>query len=87
MTPMIVSLGADPGPWSDHHGGGWWPIFPFLWLLVLAGIVALVIWLVRRSGSGPASSAETQLAERFARGEIDEQEYQQRLEVLRRNRR
>lgn len=87
MTSMIVSLAARPGPWSEHDGGGWWPVFPILWLLVLAGIVTLVIWLVRRSRPSPVSVARAQLAERFARGEIDEQEYQRRLEVLRRQRR
>ena len=35
-----------------------------------------------RMGGGP--SGESVLAERFARGEIDEQEYRQRREVLRR---
>lgn len=87
MTSMIVSLAANPGPWSEHDGGGWWPVFPIVWLLVLAGIATLVIWLVRRSRPTPAGAAEAQLAERFARGEIDEQEYQDRLAVLRRKRR
>ncbi|MFD8308368.1 SHOCT domain-containing protein [Streptomyces sp. NPDC059690] len=33
--------------------------------------------------TGPASTAEQLLAERFARGEIDEDEYHRRLSVLR----
>lgn len=54
------------------------------WGLVIYGVV----WLVRSAGpderakTGPA--AEDLLAERFARGEIDEPEYRQRLEVLQR---
>lgn len=57
------------------------------WGLVIYG----VIWLVRYSGrdSRPEAHAPTPedlLAERFARGEIDEEEYGQRLESLRRNR-
>ena len=36
-----------------------------------------------RPGAGSAGSAESVLRERFARGEIDETEYRQRLEVLR----
>jgi putative membrane protein len=52
------------------------------WGLVIYGVV----WLVRSAGrddradAGP--SPEDLLAERFARGEIDEPEYRQRLGVL-----
>ena len=40
---------------------------------------------VRASGSAwsPSGSAEAVLAERFARGEVTEEEYRARLEVLR----
>ena len=58
------------------------------WGVVILGIVALVRHLGRSSqpagGAGmPRPSAEQVLAERFARGEIDEQEYQSRLATLR----
>ena len=58
------------------------------WGVVILGIVALVRYLGRSSppagGAGvPRPSAEQVLAERFARGEIDEQEYQSRLATLR----
>ena len=58
------------------------------WGVVILGIVALVRYLGRSSQStggagGPRPSAEQLLAERFARGEIDEQEYQSRLAALR----
>lgn len=61
-----------------------------LWALIVVGIVALVRYIGRRttsSGAGGASrpSAEELLAERFARGEIDEQEYQRGLDTLRRH--
>lgn len=52
-------------------------------VLVIAG-VALVRRLARNATRGPGPSGpERTLAERFARGEIDEDEYQQRLAVLR----
>jgi putative membrane protein len=54
---------------------------------VIFGIVALVRYVGR---GGPQSGGPVQppaperlLAERFARGEIDEEEYQRRLAVLR----
>ncbi len=58
------------------------------WGVVILGIVALVRYLARSGqsagGAGtPRASAEQVLAERFARGEIDEQEYQSRLAALR----
>ena len=57
------------------------------WGVVILGIVALVRYLGRSSpsaGAGvPRPSAEQVLAERFARGEIDEPEYTSRLAALR----
>ena len=72
----------------DHwvgHAGGWWPIFPLFWFLLLFG----VIFLFRRGcarGYHSGRSGESALGERFARGEIDEREYRDRLEVLRNSR-
>ncbi len=68
------------------------------WALVVVAIVALIRYLRSRQhwpgpsgygwpGPGPhqqaGSPAEHILAERYARGEIDEEEYQRRLSVLR----
>ncbi|WP_327419545.1 SHOCT domain-containing protein [Streptomyces sp. NBC_01233] len=55
--------------------------------LAVAGVV-LLLRSVDRFPSGPAQppaapSAKQVLAERFARGEIDEEEYEQRLTALR----
>ncbi|MCI2417974.1 SHOCT domain-containing protein [Saccharopolyspora sp. K220] len=58
------------------------------WALVIAAIIALVRYLQRtgRVERGTVS-AEELLAERFARGEIDEEEYRRRLETLSERRR
>ena len=59
------------------------------WGLVIAGIVVLVRYLTgSRQDGGPdagggRSSADELLAERFARGEIDQDEYTRRRELLR----
>jgi putative membrane protein len=62
--------------------GPWWPVFPILfWGLLVAG---LIFWARRRPGGwhrGP--SAEAVIAERYARGEVSEEEYRTRLAVLR----
>jgi putative membrane protein len=70
--------------WGDM-GWGWgaaliWMIFM---LIVLAGIAAVIIFAIRQSSGPRSSSAEQILAERYARGEIDEEEYQQRRRTLR----
>jgi len=56
------------------------------WGLVIAGIVALVRYTSRSApqGGSTADTATPQriLAERYARGEIDEEEYTRRLAVL-----
>lgn len=72
--------------WYD---GGWgWGA----WLGMTLGMLAfwaLVIWailaLVRSSASGPPLEAtpEQILAARFARGELDQDEYRQHLDALR----
>jgi len=53
--------------------------------LVAVGVIVLIRHLNRGSAE-PRQAAEDLLAERFARGEVGEQEYCERLEVLRRSR-
>lgn len=67
-------------------GGGWWMMGGGL--LVFVALIVLVVFLVARQPgelqdrTGPRSAGDI-LAERFARGEIDEQEYRSRLQQLR----
>jgi putative membrane protein len=69
------------GPW--HGGGpGWWLVFPILFWVVVLSVVGYLIYRgsPRRSAR---SAAEHTLAERYARGEISEEELKQRRAVLR----
>lgn len=77
--------------WFD--GSGIWlvGIIPMLlWaVLLVLGIILMVRLIGRNSANQPpppwgAESAEDVLRRRFAAGEIDEEEYRRRLEVLRR---
>ena len=71
------------------NGGGWlWMLLP---LLFWGGLIAFAVWaLIRifpnRDGDGASGnredSAEEILRKRFARGEIDAEEYERSLEVL-----
>ncbi|TDC99720.1 SHOCT domain-containing protein [Nonomuraea deserti] len=83
---------------APHWGGSaFWPIIPLFWGLFWVGVVALAI-TARRKGwwgprqahqagpAGPAgsptASAEQILAERYARGEMGDDEYFEKLSVL-----
>lgn len=76
------------------EGPGWWGYLLMtlsvilFWALIIVGIIALFRYArhggLRASAAPPPRSGPEQLlAERFARGDIDEQEYRLRLEVLR----
>ena len=66
--------------------------FGHIWVLlldvvILGGIVALVVWgVMRLSHRGTSDNALSILNERFARGEIDQQEYEARKAALLRSR-
>ena len=81
MTSTLATIVA-----ADHwHHHGWFPWFPLVPLFFVGVWIFLFAFVFRRRwrmGGGP--SGESVLAERYARGEIDEQEYRQRRTVLRR---
>jgi len=91
MIPLtrIQTIVAD-APRFGHMDGFGWGMMGMAWLamLVLAG---LVVWAVVYSSSrasspseGSTASAERILADGFARGDIDIDEYRDRLEEMRR---
>lgn len=87
----VAAVAAQPmGFGGPHDGGG--PPFPFLliplfWLLLLGGIaVAVVLGRRRREGLAGEMAGQQALAERFAAGDIDDDEYRSRLAVLREKR-
>ncbi|MDF2264980.1 SHOCT domain-containing protein [Streptomyces coacervatus] len=83
--------------WYGHDvsGWGWFAMSAgmiLFWALIITLGALLYRALARPGGSeplvsspptGPAPTPEQLLAERFARGEIDEDEYRRRLNVLR----
>jgi len=87
---------ADPFPFGEFAGvGGFFILLIFvLWLAFVVGLIALIAlgirWLIRNTNdgqrSGPTGRAEdtamATLRERFARGEIDADEFEQRRRAL-----
>jgi len=53
------------------------------WIVAMLVVVLLMFWLVSPIGAKPEAADEI-LKRRYARGEIDREEYQRRLEDLRR---
>ncbi|WP_327092473.1 SHOCT domain-containing protein [Nonomuraea sp. NBC_01738] len=79
----------DSAPWNHmwDYGGGW--MIGGLMMVAWLGLIAMVIWLVVRSVAStsqtpgaPRDRARELLAERYARGEISTEEYQDRLAHL-----
>ena len=72
-----------------HMMGGGWIFGPIMMILFIAVIVAVVVPVVRwlgGVGGGPGARPKAALdilEERFARGEIDKDEFEQRGQILR----
>lgn len=64
--------------WRGGEWGGWMLVHGAFWLLLLALLVFGAVTLARRPGSSSRGSALDILNERYARGEIDRDEYLQR---------
>ncbi|MFD8496079.1 SHOCT domain-containing protein [Amycolatopsis sp. NPDC059657] len=63
-----------------------WPMSVLMLILMVAfvgALIAAVVVLLRRTGPRPGDSAARILDERFARGELDEEEYRKRKAALR----
>ena len=76
-------LGLIADHWHDHDGD-WFPFFPLIPLFFIGVWVVVIVTLRRRwLGASGHRTGESVLAERYARGEIDEGEYRQRRQVLR----
>ncbi len=85
MTTLLLDNPA-------YYHGGWWFLFPFGWFfgfLLIVFILRGIFWRRhwrhyqhRPWGWGGDSDPRSILAARYARGEIDESEYRQRLAVL-----
>ncbi|PRX45935.1 putative membrane protein [Prauserella shujinwangii] len=80
-------------PYWDHGywNGGWLGglLMVIMMIVFWGGLITITVLLLRRfthpgGGQRPSGDAQRILDERFARGEIDQEEYERRRAVLRR---
>lgn len=93
-VPALAQTPADrPGYWHSGWDWGWGHMIfgSFMMVLFWGGIIIAIVFAVRWLGSGsssgsmPASSRNKALdilQERFARGEIDKDEFEERKRLL-----
>lgn len=82
---FLVHVGEE---WGWHHmmGFGWFGWFGMIfmlifWVLIIVGIVWLVKWLIESTSRTEKASKKRALEildEKYARGEIDDEEYERR---------
>lgn len=80
----VLMMGGmmGPGMMGGWWGGGnpWWMLLPLLfWVLVLVGIGLLAVWAVQQLAPSPARGQHALdiLKERYARGELTREQYEQ----------
>ncbi len=77
------------GDWNDGMGGGsgWWILMAITMVVFWGGIIWFAVTLIRRpnqtSKNVTSKTAQEILDKRLARGEIELDDYRQRLEALR----
>lgn len=78
--------------WNDHmNNTNWWPFMAVMMFIVLAALVLAALAFLRHyrpehHANAPMNSPSSAIAilqERFARGELTEEEYRLRLKMLR----
>jgi putative membrane protein len=84
--PMGPGGGWGDRPWMMMHGGWGWGC-GLAWLVALGALAALAVVLLRRrrpgAAPGPAGGAFEALDLRYARGEIERDEYlRRRADIL-----
>jgi putative membrane protein len=77
----------DDGPW----GVGGWFVMSLMMVVFGGGLIVAMVWLIQavttdknpgQPLASPAARADEILAERYARGEIDEDDFTRRRAVL-----
>ncbi len=92
-SPAFAKIPAQSGDWHPGWDWGWGHmIFGSLMMVLLwGGIIIAIVFVVRWLGGGPSHDGKPMapgntaleiLQERFARGEIDKEEFEERRRLL-----
>lgn len=95
LVLAVVPAGVQewsPGPWGMHPMWGWWGIWGFgmmlfvflFWALVIVALILGIRWLVRQGKPAGSDSALEILRQRYARGEINREEFEAKRRDLER---
>jgi putative membrane protein len=68
--------------WYMHEGMRWWMVLGGIWMIIFwGGLIALIVWgisrLARHSHSNGKQSPLDIAKERYARGEISREQFEQ----------
>jgi putative membrane protein len=68
--------------WEDYGPGPWMYFGPVFFIIMLFACGVVMMFMMRRHRGGHGDSAAQILKERFARGEIDKAEFEERRRLL-----
>ena len=68
--------------WDMPLGMGWWMAFGGIWMVVFwGGLIALIVWGIKKLSGGGSSTPKNDpldiAKERYAKGEISKEEFEQ----------
>jgi putative membrane protein len=82
-TGMMGMMGGMGGMGSMMGGGMMWPMLGSTLLLISLGVAGgVLLWRALQNRTTARQQPLEILQERFARGELDPEDYQQRLSML-----
>ena len=89
LLPAGGMMGGGVMGWGSSAFNPWWGVLTMLfWVLIIGGIALFIAWFVRQGPtagappSGRDSRAMEILRERYARGEITQEEFERMRTIL-----